>query len=372
MKRSARFFAAWVSLWVGLTCDGGSGCAESTATVARPLNATLHALIGKSLVRAETMPTGEQRFLLLETIREFAVEQLRAHGEETLLRERHYAAYLQLFRTTDSHLRGAEAATWLARVEAEQDNLRAALRWTLDDARYADAAWLMVAVHYCWFLRGARYEGAKWLVQLLAHRLAVATDLRLATLICFYVTAFEVEEFPPVDRYTGEVKALVDVCSDKLLQAAAWYWLAWTATDVAQTVVLIERCITLVHAAGDAPGLGADFGAMTDRTFLLASALELYATSLIDQGELERQHPLPRRLWRSSGCGGIPMEFGNGLGTLGRLALLQGDLTRADRLFHEVMTIAASFNLRPTQCEWQPLLGIVTLYGGDVPEHAGS
>ena len=102
-------------------------------------------------MRAETTPTGEQRFLLLETIREFALEQLRAHGEEALLRQRHYAAYLHLFRTGDSHLRGPEAATWLARLEPEQDNLRAALQWALDEARYADAAWLMVAVHYFWY-----------------------------------------------------------------------------------------------------------------------------------------------------------------------------------------------------------------------------
>lgn len=203
---------------------------DSTATDARPLSATLHALIGKSLVRAETLPSGEQRFLLLETIREFALEQLRAHGEEMLLRQRHYTAYLQYFRTADSHLRGAEAAAWVARVEADQDNLRAALQWTLDTARYADAAWLMVAVHFCWFLRGSRYEGATWLMQLLPYRQTLATDLHLATLICFYSTADELEEFPPVNGFTAEVKELVDVCSDKLLQAAAWFWLGWSAT----------------------------------------------------------------------------------------------------------------------------------------------
>lgn len=93
----------------------------------RPLLAVLHALIHKSLVRAETLPSGEQRFLLLETIREFALEQVRAQDEEALLRQRHYAAYLQLFRTGDSHLRGAEDEVWLARLKPEQDNLRTAL-----------------------------------------------------------------------------------------------------------------------------------------------------------------------------------------------------------------------------------------------------
>jgi len=342
--------------------------ADIMATAARPLTATLHALIGKSLVRAETMPSGEQRFLLLETIRAFALEQLQAHGEETLLRQRHYTAYLHLFRTTDRHLREAEAATWLARVEPEQDNLRAALQWTLDAARYADAAWLMVAVHYYWFLRGSRYEGARWLAHVLPHRQALATDLRLAILICFYVTAFEVEEFPPVDLYSGEVKELLEVCSNKLLQAAALYWLAWSATAVAQTVALVEQCIALVRAADEAPVPGADFGPMTDRTFELASALDLYAANLIDQGEFARAAPVATESLALFRRRGNPYGIGNCLGTLGRLALLQGDLTQAQRLFHEVMTLATSFNLRPTQSEWQPLLGIVTLYRGDATE----
>jgi predicted ATPase len=90
-------------------------------TAARPLTTLLHALIGKSLVRAETTPSGEQRFVLLETIREYAIEQLRAHGEEALLRERHYAAYLQFFRTADSHMRGAEAAACQGRFIFDPD-----------------------------------------------------------------------------------------------------------------------------------------------------------------------------------------------------------------------------------------------------------
>ena len=72
----------------------------------------LHALISKSLVRTESLPSGEQRFLLLETIREFALEQVRAQGEEARLRQRHFAAYLQLIRIGDRQMRGPDATTW--------------------------------------------------------------------------------------------------------------------------------------------------------------------------------------------------------------------------------------------------------------------
>ncbi len=73
--------------------EGGTHGGSPQGTFGEPAKilATLHALIGKSLVRAETLPSGEQRFLLLETIREFALEQLRMHGEEAQLRQRHSA-----------------------------------------------------------------------------------------------------------------------------------------------------------------------------------------------------------------------------------------------------------------------------------------
>ena len=56
------------------------------------------------------------------------------------------------------------------------------------------------------------------------------------------------------------------------------------------------------------------------------------------------------------------------LGTSGRLALLQGDLAKAHALLHEAVTLARAFNYQEMLGNWQPLLGLVTLYGGDVPE----
>ena len=107
---------------------------------------------------------------------------------------------------------------------------------------------------------------------------------------------------------------------------------------------------------------------MTDHTFVLASALQVYAANLIDQGDAVRAVPIATESLAIFRLRGNPYGISNCLGILGRLALLQGELDQAQQFFHEVMAIATSYNLRPTQCEWQPLLGIVTLYGGDVRE----
>lgn len=343
-------------------------CAWRQGPDDRSLLATLHALIGKNLVRAETMPAGEQRYLLLETIREFALEQVRAHGEEALLRERHYATYLYLFRSGDNHLRGAEVVTWLARLKPELDNLRAALQWAVAEARYTDAAWLMMAVSYFWNLCGYAYEEACWLAQLLPHRQTLAPDLRLALLLTFFRAAFALEEFQPIDRWTGEVTALLDVCADKLLQAFAWTLIAGTISDAGQAAATLERGIALACAAREAPRLGAEFGAIADRDFVLGHYLLRYATLLIEQGEVARATPFAteglKRLQTRGGRWGI----GNGWGTLGMMALLQGDLAQAQRFFHEAVTIATTLHNPIMQCHWQRFLGIVTLYGGNALE----
>ena len=230
----------------------------------RALLATLHALIGKSLVRVETTPDGAGRYLLLETIREFALEQARAEGEEDLLRQRHYAAYLQLFRTADAGLRGPEAAAWLARLEPEQDNLRAALQWALDGRRYADAAWLLLAVAWFWFHTGRWQESARWIAQLLPHREALDADLRLAILINLYRVSRASEEFQPVDRYTDETDGLTGGLPG---QGPACGGLA---SSRGLLLPILPRpaprgseSIACARAAREEPGLGPEFGVVS-------------------------------------------------------------------------------------------------------------
>ena len=215
----------------GVCLDGPEGATRGESpqgVLAEParLVPTLHALIAKSLVRAETLPSGEQRFLLLETIREFALERLRAHGEEALLHQRHYAAYLQLFRTGDSYLRGPEAAAWFARLELEQDNLRAALQWAFDAARYADVVWLKMACSWFWHQRGRWQEIGRWLAQLLPHRHELPVDLHLHTLISVYSVGSAVPEFQPLDRWKDEMLQLLEICPNQHLHAGAWHFVA--------------------------------------------------------------------------------------------------------------------------------------------------
>ncbi len=114
----------------------------------------LTALVDKSLVLTE-LQAGETRYRLLETVRQYGRHRLIEAGEAAALRERFLRYAVALAEEAVAHLRGPEQAAWLARLDLEHDNLRAAL-----DAEAATAVEpelelrLLAALWWYWFLRG--------------------------------------------------------------------------------------------------------------------------------------------------------------------------------------------------------------------------
>ena len=90
----------------------------------------LESLVAKSLVRQDYDSGGDLRFRMLETIREYAFGLLEATSEAAIVRQRHAEHLVMLGEQTASRLVRAEAVTWMDRLEAEHDNLRAALAWS--------------------------------------------------------------------------------------------------------------------------------------------------------------------------------------------------------------------------------------------------
>ncbi len=124
-------------------------------------------LVDKSLLQQEEQADGEPRFLMMETIREYALERLAASGEAEAMRQQHATFFLQLAEEADPKVRSTEQATWYRRLEVEHDNLRAALHWTLEHQeveiglRLAGALWA--------FWRQHLREGRSWLEQVLVQ-----------------------------------------------------------------------------------------------------------------------------------------------------------------------------------------------------------
>jgi predicted ATPase len=341
---------------------GGWVLAEAAGATGATLTILL-GLVDKSLVHVDE----QNRFAMHELVRQYAAEQLNTSGEETLICERHCAAYLQLFRIGDSYLRGVEAPTWFARLETEQDNLRAALQWALDHTHYTDAAWLIVAANWYWSHHAQSYEAGRWLAQLLPHYQTLEPELRLAFLIVVHANALALEEISPVARYRAELTQLLETSQHPLLQVAGWVWLARYAVDSAQFTYAYERAVALAQRAGEATAPGREFGLLADHDFLLGATLSGYADLLGQQGEVERSASLAMQSYRFFLERGNRFERADALGPLGRLALLRGDLAQAHALLQEAVAIAVAVNSKLMLHQWQSLLGLVTLYRGDAP-----
>ena len=151
----------------------GGWTLDSAEQIVGPDNAPdlllgLASLVDKSLVRREGQGV-EPRFAMLETIREFAVDRLAAAGGEAeAIGAAHGRYFLRLAEDAGPGLRGPDQSRWLARLDAEDANIRAALAWGLADRqaeltlRGASALWRY------WTPRGRLHEGRSWLEQALA------------------------------------------------------------------------------------------------------------------------------------------------------------------------------------------------------------
>ncbi|WP_329256036.1 winged helix-turn-helix domain-containing protein [Actinoallomurus sp. NBC_01490] len=127
----------------------------------------LAGLVDKSLlIMAET----EQgvRYRMLETVREYAGERLDDSGEAERVREAHAAYFLALAETAEPRLRGPGQLTWLARLDAEQGNLDAALGHAIDRGERERALRLIAARTWAWLIRGRRREAGEWARAVLA------------------------------------------------------------------------------------------------------------------------------------------------------------------------------------------------------------
>jgi predicted ATPase/DNA-binding XRE family transcriptional regulator len=138
-------------------------------------------LLDKNLAESATSLT-DLRLDMLETMREYGRELLVAAGEADATARAHAAWCLDLLRGAEAPLRGPDQAVWLARLEREHDNLRAALRWALDGGECEiglELAWRTARV---WESRGHWQEGLAWFEEVLRRSEGVVSEARARAL----------------------------------------------------------------------------------------------------------------------------------------------------------------------------------------------
>jgi predicted ATPase/class 3 adenylate cyclase len=150
------------TLFARLSVFAGGCTLDAAEAVCEADLDTLAALVDKSLVR-ETDGAGGTRFSMLETIREYALERLRESDKDDSIRDQQAHYYVALAEKAEEPLRGEGRREWAARLDQEQDNVRAVLEWSLARSEPVRPLKIASAIWFYWMLRGQLTEGRRWI-----------------------------------------------------------------------------------------------------------------------------------------------------------------------------------------------------------------
>ncbi|HMQ29746.1 MAG TPA: tetratricopeptide repeat protein [Chloroflexaceae bacterium] len=248
----------------GWTLAAAEAVASDEQLTAEGILGMFEGLVEQSLIKPAVESAGEPRFTMLETLREYALERLAALGEQEELRRRHAQYVVALGEQAEPELHGPDARAWMDRLEADQDNLRAALEWCRAPGDAQRGLRLAKAVWWFWELRGHRHEGRALLDALLA---------------------LPAGEEPSAARGWA-------------LAAAAY--MANNVRDIARSVPAVEACLALAQRLEDERLIAR---ALTERAFVgytrgeLAAAAEDLAQSLALSRDARDQHWSAVVLW---------------------------------------------------------------------------
>ena len=209
-------------------------------------------LIDKSLLRQEPGSGQDPRYTMLETMREFGLEQLSASGEEATIREAHAAWFLALTETEEVWAwGGSRQRGWLDWLETDLPNLRAALAWLFENGDAEAGARLAIALWGYWHLRSCRSEGRAWLERALAH--GVASDRTRAKALLVLGELYHLTGTHRETDLLEQSLALSRQVGDEQVAAAALFLLGSAALnrgELARAASLFDEAVELAAAIG--------------------------------------------------------------------------------------------------------------------------
>jgi predicted ATPase len=330
-RRLAVFFGGCTlaaAEWVSETEEGGP--VSDTQNPSPNTLDVIASLVDKSVLRQEPGADDEPRFVMLETVREFALEQLAASGEAAAARARHAAWCLKLAEAAGRDLQYGQAeAAWLARMDAELDNVRAALAWFDSAGDAASVLRLLAAIEEFWWTRPYHAEALGWLVPALRATADVPGAVRATALLLAACSTSFLGGAAAAIAYAEEGLALArDLDDPFVLGRAHWEYglICAVSGDTARAAAAYAAALPLLRAANVPHWVAhalAELGDTLHRTGDLAAAAPF----------LDEAVETTRRL--GSARGSVA-----GFGERAHAALAQGDPALAARLFGETIVAA--------------------------------
>jgi predicted ATPase/class 3 adenylate cyclase len=337
------------------------GCAMEAAEVVCDLDggldvlAGLEGLVDKNLLQPRDGPDGDPRVVLLETVREYGLERLAERGEADAVARRHVDYYLGLAERAEPELLGPRQGAWYERLEADLDNLRAALAWSLGHREAEVTARLAASILPFWVSRSHANEGLRWLDGALKHRGSLSQPALAKALTAKAFLLLQVEANPEqANTLLEESLALFQELGDTTWTVRVVSLLGLAAVragDLDRGVALREQALVLARDGAD--------------EFNLAMALQNLGSSLLKVGDYARARALFDESLALSRSVGEPEGIGLALWGLGMVALAEGHHRHASSLLEEALTLARKLGHLSSAASCLADLGVVALHETD-------
>ena len=347
LRRLSVFAGGW-PLGAAVAVCGGDGL-EGWA-----VPEVLDGLAARSLVGLDEATAGAH-YRLLETVRQYAAEHLAADAlEVAALRDRHLGWCVALAEEAEPQLKGPGQEAWLARLEREHGNLRAALGWARERGESETGLRLALALGRFWYTRGYLSEGRGWLERALDGNREVPAGLRAIALKGAGSLALLQGEYGQAAALYGEALALFRALGDGQGVAGSLTNLGIVADrqgNYEQAATLFEAAVALARERGD--------------TLQIAKTLGNLAAARGRRGDLAREEALLSEALALFRALGDRQSIAVALDNLGLGALRQGHLGRAVAWHEEALAQFRALGDRHGIVTSLTNLGSVALARGD-------
>ncbi|HEX2068635.1 MAG TPA: adenylate/guanylate cyclase domain-containing protein, partial [Actinomycetota bacterium] len=282
-----RLFARFAVFRGGAHFDDAEAVCGPADALGMDVLEALDSLVEKSLLTVTDEGEGGPRFGMLETIREFAQEQLDQSGDADEVAGRHANVFLELAEEAERQVLGKEGGQWLDRLELDHDNIRAALDWACEGQHTEAALRMTGALWRFWQIRGHLPEAAMRVDRALSLP-ATPEDspARLKALEAAGGIAYWRSELERTEAFYQQALQLAEEMGDKAATANALYNLSFPSAQRGEGETarsLMERSVSLFKELGDAAGLSRAHWGLGNADFLdgnYAAAKEHFEMSL--------------------------------------------------------------------------------------------
>jgi len=299
-------------------------CADGLTT---DIFSGLTSLIDKSMIKQVVDDLGEPRFMMLQTLKEFAYQQLKYSGEHKLIQSRHAIYFMELTERGAPQLRRADQVWWFKKFEIEQNNLRTAMRWALSSNDNIEIGVRIVAsLRDYWWYQGYTEESWRWIQPALDCLDQVSDAVRANLLLTAGNLAYFRGDIDACIRYGAEALAIYQALDDKR-------GIAWSSNlpaldirrPIESRIQMNRHALTLMREIDDLPG---QTNMLNVLGLLLTQANDFENAILAFEEciDIARQTGEKRREAIVLGC-------------LAEIALQQGQYTTASTLFYDSLKL---------------------------------